>query len=70
LFAVYGKKIDMRFLLVIAVVCFILSLIAFGAPTLILGLSGEFWVAAGLLAWLLDSFVGVVQVGTKRPSKP
>lgn len=60
----------MRFLLIIAVVCFVFALIALGAPTLILGLSGVFWIAAGLLAWLLDSFVDVLHVGTKRPSKP
>ena len=41
---------------VIAAVCFILALICLGVPTTILGLSGAFWVAAGLLAWMLDGF--------------
>ena len=44
----------MRIFFLIAVVCFILSLICSGVPTTILGLSWAFWAVAGLLAWLLD----------------
>ena len=57
----------MRLFLVVALVCFVIALIAFGVPTLVLGLSGSFWTAAGLLAWLLDSFSGSVHLGPRQP---
>ena len=57
----------MRILLVVAVVCFVLALICLGVPTPVLGLSGGFWIAAGLLAWLLDSFSGTVHFGARQP---
>ena len=51
----------MRVFILIAVVCFVLALIAAGVPTLIIGLNWNFWCCAGLLAWLLDGFPASIQ---------
>lgn len=47
----------MRIFLVAALVCFILALFSAAARTTI-GIGALAWLAAGFVAWVLDSLVG------------
>jgi hypothetical protein len=48
----------MRLLLLLAVVCFVLALVAELVPTHVLGQGGLTWVTAGLLCWAVDALLG------------
>jgi hypothetical protein len=57
----------MRIFFLVALVCFVISLICSGVGITIFTLSWAFWAVAGLLAWLLDG-APTLTFNNRRPN--